>query len=375
MVARPRVSPREDTEPRTAPAVVLPFQARAAETNVEPATQPAHSRASGNPALGPRLRGDERSSDSLTPAPAAAERPTLLSPKVREWLRVTLIVSLVIHAVVYLAFQLRFHDDLERAAGAAAALSSQGTITIPIEVVEEAVLQSAPMPTNATVEDAKPEETDELVPTPPDPAPVVMPKELAKVELPRPPEPAPLALAAPEQAEKLALPEERTAPPRPVETAPVPRSPATVKVEQAPVPEKREQTKKAARAAPSAAASPSRAAASDSNGSSGAGGAADAGGNAAISSYQAQVLAHLTRHRVYPPEARERGVTGVARVQFALGRDGRVLAASLVGGSGERVLDSAALDMVRRASPFPPFPAGVTQARMDFAAPIRFDLR
>jgi protein TonB len=354
MVAKSRVSPREKTEPQTAPAVVLPFPGRIQS-------------------------GDERNSESaattsLPLAPAAAERPTLFTPKVREWLRVTLIVSLIIHALVYLAFQLRFHEDLERAAGAAAALSSQGTITIPVDVVVEAMLPSAPAPTNATEEDAKPEEINELMPPPPDPAPVVIPKELAKIELPPRPEPAPLTLPAPERADKLALPEETTAPPRPVEAAPVPRAPAAAKVEQTPAPEKREQQKRTA-SAPSAAAGPSRAAASNSNGGAGAGGAADTGGTAAISSYQAQVLAHLTRHRVYPPEARERGVTGIARVQFALGRDGRVLSASLIGGSGERVLDGAALDMIRRASPFPPFPSGITQARMDFAAPIRFDLR
>ena len=74
----------------------------------------------------------------------------MFTPRVREWLRVTLIISFVIHALVYLAFQLRFHDDLERAAGAAAALSSQGTIAIPVDVVVEAMLPSAPSPTNAT---------------------------------------------------------------------------------------------------------------------------------------------------------------------------------------------------------------------------------
>jgi protein TonB len=65
----------------------------------------------------------------------------------------------------------------------------------------------------------------------------------------------------------------------------------------------------------------------------------------------------------------------MARVQFALGRDGRVMSVLLIGGSGERILDEAALDMVRRASPFPSFPTGLAQSRMDFAAPIRFDLR
>jgi protein TonB len=351
MVSKRRVAEREETGRRNAPAVVLRF----------PAATPA--------------AGDERNGDAtpLAPAPNAAERPTLFTPKLREWLRVTLIVSLVLHGIAFVAFQLRFHDDLERAAGAAAAVTSQGTITIPVEVVVEAMLPPAPAPTNATSEDAK--DIEELIPPPPDPAPVVLPKELARTELPPPPEPAPRALLVPNQAVTLALPEEQAAPARPVETAPVPRAPAVAKTEQTPAQEKLEQQRETPRSNPSAAASPSRAAASNSSGNSGAGGAADAGGSAAISSYQAQVLAHLTRHRVYPPEARDRGITGIARVQFALSRDGRVLSASLVGGSGERVLDSAALDMVRRASPFPPFPAGVTQARMDFAAPIRFDLR
>jgi protein TonB len=348
MVARPRVSPRQNTEPRTAPAVVLPFPARVSETTLA-----------------------EAKSASLAPAPATGERPTLLIPKVREWLRVTLIVSLVIHAVVYLAFQLRFHDDLERAAGAAAALASQGTITIPVEVVADVMLPSAPSPTNATAEDAKPEEADELTPTPPDPAPVVMPKELAEIELPPPPEPVSAAL---EQAEKLALPDEQTAPPRLVEAAPVPRAPAAVKAEQAPVPKKREQ-KKVARSVPSSAASPSRAAASSSNGSSGAGGATDAGGIAAISSYRAQVFAHLARFRVYPPEARDRGITGIARVRITLARDGRVLSVVPMPGGAARILDDAAVDTVRRASPFPPFPASISWSQGDLDAPIGFDLR
>jgi protein TonB len=138
---------------------------------------------------------------------------------------------------------------------------------------------------------------------------------------------------------------------------------------------KKPEPEKSEPSTPSRAASPSRAAASGATGSSGGGGNADTGGRAAISSYQAQVLAHLSRHRVYPPEAQRAGLTGVARVTFSLARDGRVLSASLAGRSGEEILDQAALDMVRRAAPFPPFPAGISQSRLAFGAPIRFDLR
>ena len=51
------------------------------------------------------------------------------------------------------------------------------------------------------------------------------------------------------------------------------------------------------------------------------------------------------------------------------------MSAALGHGSGAAILDEAALSMVRRASPFPPFPPGFGRSRMDFAAPIRFDLR
>jgi protein TonB len=374
-----RAAARKDEErAQAAPGIILPFPARVAE-------------------LAPTTAQCGALSAALPESPSAGERPTFLTPTVREWLRAAVVVSVAVHVVVFLAFELRFEDDLERAAGVAAALSSEGTVTIPVEVVVEAPLPAAPAPTNATASEGKepqPEQqlarVEELMPPPPEPAPVVLPHPPveASIELPPPPEPAPVVLPTREQAARLALPEEQSAPPRPVETAKAPESPpaATVIEEKPPLPPEREpireerkrepeKQKQAARSSPSAAASPSRAAAANATGSAGAGGVADTGGRSAISSYQTQVLAHLSRHRAYPPEARSRGATGVARVQFALGRDGRVMSVSLLGGSGERILDQAAIDMVRRASPFPPFPAGLAQSRMDFAAPVRFDLR
>jgi protein TonB len=301
-----------------------------------------------------------------------------------------LIVSIAVHAIVYLAFQMRFEGDLERAKGAAAALSSAGTITILIEVVAESMLPSAPAPTDASSSDATepvplPPEIDiekirELIPPPPEPAKVLFPQ--AEIEIPEPPEPAPVVLPTREEAARLLRPEEENAPPSPAESANEPEAPAATAVfeQTAPMPLPREpirdaEKQKSSPSTPSKAASPSRSAGSNSNGSSGAGGAADTGGRAAISSYFAQVQAHLSRHRVYPPEARASGITGVARVVFALGRDGSVLSASLARGSGHPVLDQAAVAMVRRAAPFPPIPSGIGASQLEMGAPIRFDLR
>lgn len=353
MVAKRRIAEYQNEALRepVAPAVVLPFRPRSGDSSS--AASPESVRA-------------VRPLDS---APVVGERPTLAPSALREWLRAALLVSLAVHGFVYLAFQLRFEDDLERAAGAAASLSSNGSTTVLVEIVTTAVLPSAPSPADASeAEAAKP------IPTPP-----------SAMEAEAPPELESALMQGVEEEPRLALPEEEIAPPLKTEIASAPEAPVAKLVEEPPPmplarqappkPEQPHQQEPARPSSPSQAASPTQAAGANSAGRAGAGGVADAGGRTEVSSYQARVLAHLARHRVYPPEARSRGITGVARVQFALARDGRVVSARLVDGSGERVLDEAAVAMVQRASPFPPFPAAITQAQMNFAAPIRFHLR
>jgi len=390
MVPKRRLAEREDEVLRTraAPAIVLPFPGRDEGAKTVALKEP-----------------DEGTTGKLPAVPLHGDRPTLFPPILREWIWAMLIVSLAVHAAIFIVFHLRFEDDLERAAGAAA-LASAGTASVEVEIIPMAALPSASSPADATEEEAaeptlvtpqpEPEREitraaiEKMIPLP-DPAPVELPPLAEAAAEPPIADESKAEISAENDASQVALPEEETAPPAPVATAEAPEAPAaTATFEEAPPlpiarrpPPKPEQTKpverreakQAARSSPSRAASPSQAAGASSLGRAGANGIADAGGQATVSSYQAQVLAHLARHRVYPPEARSRGATGVARVQFVLGRDGRVLSAKLVGGSGERILDDAAVAMVQRASPFPAFPPSLTQARMNFGAPIRFDLR
>lgn len=291
------------------------------------------------------------------------ERPTLAPQPARRWLRIGIVASLAIHLGLFAALEWRFVNDLERAAGASAAASAEGTIVIPIEVVIQAALPSAPSPTNATEQNVKPVDTPE-------------PQEQANIPEPEEPAPVVLDIPAPTEAPKPALPVEPNAKPQEVETKDTPEAPARLVIEPRKQVVKQQQKRTQKQAAPSAAATPNRAAAGARGvGQAGAGGLSEAGGTAAVSSYQALVLAHLQRHRVYPAAARERGITGVAAVRFALAANGSVISARLARSSGESILDSAAVDMVRRASPFPPFPPGMGRARLDFAAPVRFDLR
>lgn len=83
-------------------------------------------------------------------------------------------------------------------------------------------------------------------------------------------------------------------------------------------------------------------------------------------------MARLEKMKRYPPGARKRQEEGTAQVQFAIDARGNVLSVRLVRSSGFDDLDTAALDLVRRASPVPAPPAG---APRDITAPIRFDVR
>jgi protein TonB len=282
----------------------------------------------------------KREAPASTAAPKSAnsnERPAMPPALRSKWWEIGFAVSIALHLAAAVIFQAKYAYDLERAAGAAAAVSAEGAVIIPIEVVVSAALPPASVPTDATAPDA--------------------------------------LKAAP------TTPKNEPAADKKVQSAPSPKSEAATEIVPAaketprPDKDKREQKKERTQQSMSAAANPSPAAASRAEGRAGAGGRAESGGTANVSSYQAEVLAHLQRYRIYPTEAKNRGITGTAMVHFTLASNGSVIFASLARGSGAAILDEATLSMVRRASPFPSFPPGLGHSQMDFAAPIRFDLR
>jgi len=91
---------------------------------------------------------------------------------------------------------------------------------------------------------------------------------------------------------------------------------------------------------------------------------------AASNAYNALVLGHLQRFKRYPKAAGN--VSGKVVVRFTLDRDGRVIANVIAKSSGNPVLDQAALETLRRASPFPQFPAAKAVARDEFIVPLGF---
>lgn len=72
----------------------------------------------------------------------------------------------------------------------------------------------------------------------------------------------------------------------------------------------------------------------------------------------------------YPSQASTDGIYGTLRVMVALNPDGTVNDIRILRSSGERVLDEAAVDIVRLAAPFDPFPPEL-RANVDVLEIIR----
>ena len=91
---------------------------------------------------------------------------------------------------------------------------------------------------------------------------------------------------------------------------------------------------------------------------------------ASANAYNALVFGHLQRFKRYPAAAR--GAAGTTVIRFELNRAGDVISSEIEKSSGKTVLDQEALEILRRASPFPPFPSAKPGAHDTYLAPINF---
>jgi len=95
---------------------------------------------------------------------------------------------------------------------------------------------------------------------------------------------------------------------------------------------------------------------------------------AAKASYEALLIAHLDKHKRYPPEARMRRHQGTAYIQFTMDRQGKVLSYKLYRGSNYQSLDDEVLALIVRAQPLPPIPPDRPEQTLDFVVPVQFNL-
>jgi protein TonB len=89
--------------------------------------------------------------------------------------------------------------------------------------------------------------------------------------------------------------------------------------------------------------------------------------------YRALLSAWLESHKRYPDSARQRGEEGRAILRFAVDHSGRVVDFAVAQTSGYPDLDASIEEMMRGAL-LPPFPASMSQPRIEVSVTIRFSL-
>ncbi len=72
---------------------------------------------------------------------------------------------------------------------------------------------------------------------------------------------------------------------------------------------------------------------------------------------------------------RTHGEEGVVLLSFSVDRTGHVLEHRVARSSGYPALDDEVMSMIERAQPLPPFPATMTEDKLDLTVPIRFSLK
>lgn len=93
-------------------------------------------------------------------------------------------------------------------------------------------------------------------------------------------------------------------------------------------------------------------------------------------SYEQRLSLWLQKFKVYPETARAAGIQGDAVVRIRVDRQGNIGYYILERSSGYPVLDHAAIDMIKRANPVPPVPAGYPGGdTLEFMIPVNFHLQ
>jgi len=96
---------------------------------------------------------------------------------------------------------------------------------------------------------------------------------------------------------------------------------------------------------------------------------------AAVTSWNISIAKQIERHKGYPASALRRRESGVARVAFAIDREGHVIDSRVIESSGHVALDQEAIATLNRAQPFPPPPEGLGGERFEFRVPVKFTVK
>jgi protein TonB len=222
------------------------------------------------------------------------------------------------------------------------------TVVEPPPVAEPSPPPVAESPPPPPVVEPSPPPVAEAPPSKPVVEPTPRPAPPANPALPRVPKPMPTVASPATARVAKPPPSERPTPPRVAK--PTPPEKTSPRISREPP----ESSRSASRATKLASLPPQ---------------AAPGASSAEVAAYQGEVLGRIAAQKRYPAAARERAPQGVAIVRFSIAASGQLAGASLSRSAGDPLLDAEALATVRRASPFPPPPAG---APRNFSVPLSY---
>ncbi len=91
-------------------------------------------------------------------------------------------------------------------------------------------------------------------------------------------------------------------------------------------------------------------------------------------SYMKHIKDKVENVWIYPQDARENGMQGRLLVYFSISKNGSLYRLSLVRSSGSKILDDAAMQAIRDASPFPKLPDRLHLDRLNIYAAFEYKL-
>ena len=92
-------------------------------------------------------------------------------------------------------------------------------------------------------------------------------------------------------------------------------------------------------------------------------------------SYLGQVKTRIYQHWIFPPLARQKRQTGQLTAVFTVDNQGQLQRIIVEESSGHPILDHAALEAVRGAAPFGPFPSHINLQRLNIRANFDYRIR
>lgn len=91
--------------------------------------------------------------------------------------------------------------------------------------------------------------------------------------------------------------------------------------------------------------------------------------------YKNVIRAILKSNQRYPRRAIDRGIQGTVFLAFTVNKNGELEAHKIIETSGHRILDNAAVVMLLKSVPFPPFKDKIKGHRLHISLPVNFNIK